>query len=189
MWENFDTLSRSGRDRSERGSRNTFQPPRRGPGRKRPLNFEKYAEHGNRFVNEVMEELRCGRSKAARVTRAVLHAIRDRIPPDDAIEFAQGLPMALKGVFIDQYDISAVPLTIRKREDFVDYVHQLYGPSILRDFPHRSELEEGIRAVFFVLSQNMDYGQTEQIRNLLPEDIRPLLGTNWPVTARPEMLF
>jgi hypothetical protein len=77
---------------------------------KKPLNFEEYASEGNRFVNEVARELNTDRNTAARILRVVLHAVRDRLPADDAIQFAQGLPIALKGVFIDQYDPSRTPV-------------------------------------------------------------------------------
>lgn len=143
--------------------------------RRRSLNFEDYASEGNRFVNEVARELDLDRNHAARVTRAVLHALRDRIPPDDAIQFAQGLPMALKGVFIDGYDPSDAPVILRKREDFIEYVYYRYGPGAWNDFPDMEMMADAISGVFFVLEQNMDEGQVEQIRNMLNKEIAELI--------------
>src|SRR5688572_26481119 len=102
----------------------------------RTMNFEKYAAEGNRFINEVAYELNIDRNKAARITRAVLHAVRDRIPPVDAVQFAQGLPMALKGIFFDQYDISHAPVVIRHPGEFFDYVRIKDGQSADWDFSH-----------------------------------------------------
>ena len=82
--------------------------------------FENYAAEGNRFLHAVAYELNCNAAKAARATRAVLHALRDRLPPDEAIQFAQGLPMVLKGIYIDQYDISETPVVIRSPKKFLD---------------------------------------------------------------------
>lgn len=139
------------------------------------MNFEEYASEGNRIIHEVAYELGTDRNQAARITRAVLHAIRDRIPADDAIEFAQGLPMALKGVFIDGYDISRTPIRIRSREKFIDFIYSKGGPSSPIDFPERESVEEALHAVFVVLERNMDYGQVQQIKNLMNIDLVNLI--------------
>jgi uncharacterized protein (DUF2267 family) len=137
----------------------------------RSLNFERYAADGNHFINQVAAELDTGRNTAARVTRAVLHAVRDRLPPEDAIEFAQGLPMALKGVYIDQYDLSSAPRIIRHPEQFIDYVCYLDGRSAGRDFPDRESVEDSIAAVFRVLERNMDFGQVAQIKRMMNDEL------------------
>lgn len=146
----------------------------RGRNKPRPLNFEQYASEGNRIINEVTHQLGTDRDHAARVTRAVLHAIRDRIPPDDAIQFAQGLPMALKGVFIDRYDPSKTPVTIRHKEKFIDFVRSK-NPSAAADFPDRESVIDALQAVFYVLENNMSYGQVQQIKNMLNIEIANLI--------------
>lgn len=137
----------------------------------RSLNFEKYASDANYFVHQVADELDIDRNSAARITRAVLHAVRDRIPPVDAVQFAQGLPMALKGVFFDQYDVSHVPVLLRHPGEFIDYVCYKDGRSAVRDFPYREFVEDAIAAVFRVLERNMDYGQVEQIKRMMNTEI------------------
>lgn len=143
--------------------------------RHKSMNFEAYASEGNRFIHEVAYEMGADRNRAARVTRAVLHAIRDRIPADDAIEFAQGLPMALKGVFIDGYDISSTPVRIRSREKFIDFIYSKDGAASTMDFPDRESVTHALYAVFIVLERNMDYGQVQQIKNMMNIDIVNLI--------------
>ena len=160
-------------------TRNRFQKPKQGRRRSRvtqrsahrSLNFEKYAADGNQFISRVARELGCDRNYAARVTRAVLHAVRDRIPPDDAVQFAQGLPMAIKGVFFDQYDLSGAPVHIRHPRDFFDFVRFKSGTSGWRDFPHDIDVEDAIAAVFRVLEKTMDYNQVEQIKRTFNDDL------------------
>lgn len=142
--------------------------------RRRPLNFEKFAAEGNRFINDVAYVLGVTRNSAARITKAVLQAIRDRMPANDAIEFAQGLPMAMKGVFMEQYDISDTPVPIRRAEDFLDYVALKNDLSAALDFPDRNSVAEAIRGVFTVLECYMDLGQVEQVRDIIGEDIARL---------------
>jgi uncharacterized protein (DUF2267 family) len=138
---------------------------------RRSLNFERYASEANYIINQVADELDVNRNAAARITRSVLHAVRDRLPADDAVEFAQGLPIALKGVYFDQYDLSLAPVSIRHPEDFIDYVRQKDGRAAMHDFPTREHVEDGISAVFRVLERNMDYGQVEQIKRLVNDEM------------------
>jgi uncharacterized protein (DUF2267 family) len=139
------------------------------------LNFEKYADEGNRFINEIAARLKCDRNTAGRVTRAVIHALRDRLPVDDAIQFAQGLPMALKGVFIDQYDISKAPVYIRNADDFINFVRLKNRFSAVADFHSPYDVIRALNAVFYVLERHMDIGQIQQIKMMLPKKIVHLI--------------
>jgi len=141
----------------------------------RALNFEKYASEGNRFIHEVAVDMDTDRNTAARVTRAVLHALRDRLPADDAIQFAQGLPMALKGVFIDQYDPSKAPVVIRRADQFLDFIYHKGGAAAFNVFPDKQAIARALGSVFFVLETWLDYGQTDQIKHILGKEITDLI--------------
>jgi len=137
------------------------------------LEFEKYAHEGNHFVNEVAETLGCERAKAARLTQVVLHALRDRMPVHEAIHAAQGLPMALKAIFVDQYDPGRAPVVIRSKTEFLDFIwNKLTNPD---EFKSRDEIAEGFRAVFLVLQKHLDEGQVNRILNSTHSEIRDLL--------------
>jgi uncharacterized protein (DUF2267 family) len=170
-------MEQSTRERPVRSHR--WDTNRRNDGRQnnmiRAMNFEKYASDGNRFVNEVADELGVHRNVAARITRAVLHAVRDRLPADDAVQFGQGLPMAIKGVYFDQYDISRTPVVIRHAGDFLQYICMKDGRVGFRDFPEPEFVEDGLHAVFAVLERHMDYGQIEQIRRLISAEIAEMM--------------
>lgn len=142
----------------------------------RSLDFLAYAAEGNRFVNEVAAELGTDRNSAARILRSVLHALRDRAPADEAIEFAQGLPMALKGLFIDRYDPSNTPVVIRHVNDFLDFIYWKDGSAAPYDFPDRDSIVFGLQAVFRVLFRNMDHGQVDQVKHMLNMEIQELIG-------------
>lgn len=184
--DNFQSQNQSGPFRTWGGSaqygsdnyraENYHQAPNRGfRGRSRSMNFEEYASDGNRFINLVADELGCDRNTAARVTKAVLHAIRDRLPANDAVEFAQGLPMAIKGVYFDQYDISSTPVVIRHTRDFLNFVCSKDRIAAIHDFPDDQSVIEAIRAVFNVLENTMDPGQVEQVKNMLHHEVTKLL--------------
>jgi len=139
------------------------------------LNFEEFAARGNHFINLVADELSCPRNTAARLTRAVIHAVRDRLPAEDAIQFAQGFPMALKAVFIDQYDISRVPVVIRNADDFLDFIYEKDGLAAAADLPTPIAAEEALQGVFRVLENTIDVGQIEQVKALLGRAICDLI--------------
>jgi uncharacterized protein (DUF2267 family) len=142
---------------------------------RQPLNFDKFAAEGNSFIYDVMDELSVSRNAAARITKCVLHAIRDRMPADDAIQFAQGLPMALKGVFIDQYDLSDAPVVIRSGTQFLDYICYKDGASGPSDFPTQQSVARALRGVFNVLEDYMDAGQIRQVKHIVGRGISEII--------------
>lgn len=142
------------------------------------MNFEAYASQGNHFLYDVARELGTTRDYAARIVRAVLHAVRDRLPADDAVQFAQGLPMALKGVYFDRYDISKTPVKIRNRRRFIDFVRSKAGLSAPIDFPDPESVERAVQAVFYVLERHMSYGQVHQIKNAMGMDLMEMINGN-----------
>jgi uncharacterized protein (DUF2267 family) len=140
------------------------------------MDFEAYASEGNYIIHQIANELCTDRNHAARVTRAVLHAVRDRLPPDEAIQFAQGLPMALKGIFIDRYDISKTPVHIRSRKKFIEFIYDKAGASAPADFPTAQSVADALQTVFFVLERHMDYGQVRKVKHLLNIELVDLIN-------------
>jgi uncharacterized protein (DUF2267 family) len=137
--------------------------------------FEGYAVEGKNFIALVADELRTDNlRKALRITRAVLHALRDRLQPDDAVQFGQGLPMLIKGIYFDQYDISDTPVVIRHAPEFLYFIHEknVYGK--YSDFANENEIMDALQGVFRVLEGKMDYGQVRQIKYLLPLEIQEM---------------
>jgi uncharacterized protein (DUF2267 family) len=149
--------------------------------RKGALNLEEFASVGNRFIKDIMNELHVNRNSAARIIKAVLHAVRDRLPPDDAIQFAQGLPMVLKAVFIDQYDISQTPVVIRHGEDFLDFIYSKDPMAADIDFPDQHSIQEALNGVFTVLYDYMDPGQIDSIKYLMGDEIVELIDGDYRI--------
>jgi uncharacterized protein (DUF2267 family) len=153
------------------------------------INFEAYAAEGNRFINDVADMLDTDRNTAARKCRAVLHALRDRLPPIDAVQFGQGLPMAMKAVYFDRYDIAKTPLRIRSGRKFLDLIYEKDGRSAPLDFPDNYSLVEALRGVYSVLETHMDEEQTGHIKHMLHYEIvrliegRPLRRVRMPEYA------
>ncbi len=102
--------------------------------------------------------------------RAVLQALRDRLPPNEAVDLAAQLPMVVRGFYYEGWHPADKPLKYRHKEEFIERVCKR-APAITRE-----EAERAVTAVFHQLTSEIDSGELEQVRDAMPEDIRAL----WP---------
>ena len=104
------------------------------------------------------------------ILRAVLHATRDRLTPDEAVQLGAQLPMLVRGFYYEGWHPHDKPKTYRHKDDFLREVHNEV-PAL--DEP---QLERAATAVFETLEQHLSAGELRQVRQALPEDLREL----WP---------
>lgn len=107
--------------------------------------------------------------------RAVLHALRDRLTPDEAVQLAAQLPLLIKGVYFDGWRPSATPQRMRSREEFLDMVRR----PLMRGIPE-ADPEEVTRAVFRLLDEHVSGGEISDVRSVLPGEWSDL----WPAATR-----
>ena len=82
------------------------------------------------------------------------------------------LPMLVRGIYYEGYQPSGKPVAERKKSEFLAHVK--------REFPDESfEIETVTRTVLQVLADHITPGEIDQIKTVLPEDIRTL-WTVWP---------
>ncbi|WP_430232872.1 DUF2267 domain-containing protein [Nitrosomonas communis] len=136
------------------------------------FNFEQYAGEGNIFINEVAELTGFSRDKAARITQVVLHALRDRLQPADAVSLGQALPVIIRGIYYDQLNLSQLPQTVRGKEAFINFIHNKLSEK--REFD-RSDILKGLQAVTTVLKGRLSPEYYESIMREINEEIRELI--------------
>jgi uncharacterized protein (DUF2267 family) len=114
------------------------------------------------------------RRKAFVGLRAALHALRDRLPPEEIAHLGAQLPMLLKGVYFDGWAPSRQPLKIRQRSEFVERVRHYIGddPGI--------DPELCTDALFELLSEHVSRGEIADIVQTWPHELRQL----WPDAQR-----
>jgi uncharacterized protein (DUF2267 family) len=123
------------------------------------------------WLNDVQEDLGWEEVyRAYRALRAVLHALRDRLPVDQVAALAAQLPMLVRGFYYEGWHPHGKPLRERHKQDFLAHVAEAFG-----DEPP-SELERVTRTVFRVLAEHVSAGEIESVKKCLPAELRSL----WP---------
>lgn len=142
------------------------------------LNFDKYAQEGNQFIKTLSKELGYpeDRDRTARTLRAVLHSIRDMLPPEENIQLTAQLPMFLKAVYMDGYTLRKIKEKPHNVEKFLEKVTKYCSHSSNHDFKNEDEVEKAVRIVLYSLRQYVSMGEMEDIIAQLPKDIKQLIS-------------
>ena len=131
--------------------------------------FDKTLQKTSVWLNEVLDETALENThQAYSALRAVLHALRDRLTVDEAIDLGAQLPMLIRGFYYEGWTRSGKPLKYRHKEDFLAEVEKNL-PGINSD-----DLEIIIQAVFKVLTHQITGGEIAQVKHQLPSGVRAL---------------
>jgi uncharacterized protein (DUF2267 family) len=133
--------------------------------------FDKTIQESNLWLKAVMERLNTtDRHHAYSTLRAVLHTLRDRIGPESAAHLGAQLPMLLRGLFYEGWDPTNKPSKERHEAQFLSHV--------ARELPRaeQAEVEQGVAAVFDVLSKHIDCGAAVKLAGTFPLELRKY----WP---------
>jgi uncharacterized protein (DUF2267 family) len=123
----------------------------------------------NAWLKAVEEELELdNRQQAYNALRAVLHALRDRVPPVVAIKLGAQLPILVRGIYYEGWHAAGTPTRERHVEDFADHV----ATELPQQFP--ADPLTVIRGVFELLWERLDPGEFEKVMHHLPESLRVL---------------
>jgi uncharacterized protein (DUF2267 family) len=102
--------------------------------------------------------------------RAVLHTLRDRLPPDEAVNLAAQLPMLVRGFYFEGWHPSDRPLRYRDKDEFLARVRS-QAPKLAEE-----ETERAVAVVFHELFRELDWDEVQERGDATPEDVREL----WP---------
>jgi uncharacterized protein (DUF2267 family) len=139
------------------------------------LNFEKYAAKGNELVNMLAGDLQVPRDKAGRILRAVLHGLRNRLNIDESFELLSQLPMALKAVYVDGWKPSRKFKRIQHLSEFLDEIRKEDRNQAGYDFGNNTKATEAVKAVFRTLSYFISDGETHDMAEMMPGEIKKLI--------------
>jgi uncharacterized protein (DUF2267 family) len=133
--------------------------------------FDATLEKTNRILNDIEEAYgwpKERRNQSYAALRAVLHAVRDRLPVGEAVQLSAQLPMLVRGLYFEGWKPADVPIKM-DREEFLDRVRH--------EFPYEvaGGIEQLIRTVLQALKLYVAEGELEDIRSSVPSDLAVLL--------------
>ncbi len=102
-----------------------------------------------------------------RASAAVMHALRDRLTPEEARQAAAQLPRELKSVWFYGEARGRRPIKMH-RKDFYERVRGEAGLTTL------GEAREATRGVFAALKLTLSPGEGADVKAQLPEDLKDL---------------
>jgi uncharacterized protein (DUF2267 family) len=137
--------------------------------------FDATVQETNLWLKDIMERLDTNdRRIAYRALRGTLHAVRDRVGPQNATHLAAQLPMLIRGLYFEGWHMAGTPTRERHKQAFLDHANGEFRDGIGVD-PERA-----VRAVLDVMWHRLDPGETAKLIEMLPRELREL----WPPPAR-----
>jgi uncharacterized protein (DUF2267 family) len=119
------------------------------------------------FYRRVMADVGVEREKAERATAAVLHALRDRLTPEEARQAVAQLPRELKEIWASGERLGRTVERMHRRS-FYDRVR---GEARLTSM---TEARDATRAVFGALKEQISPGEADDILAQLPRDLKEI---------------
>jgi len=131
--------------------------------------FDTTVQETNLWLKAIMESLHTDDRHLAYIAlRATLHALRDRIGPENAVHLAAQLPMLVRGLYYEGWRLAASQSKERTRADFLEHVRS--------ELPRGSAIDPNVavRAVFAVMWEKLDLGEVGKVIDRLPPELKEL---------------
>jgi len=131
--------------------------------------FDTAVQKADIWLKEIMEELNIDSRKIAYMSlRSVLHALRDRLLVDEAVDLGAQLPLLIKGIYYDDWNPSSTPVKDRHTEDFLAHIKERYRAD------GQVNMEKIARAVFTVLKRRVTEGEIKDVKGMMPHELKEL---------------
>jgi uncharacterized protein (DUF2267 family) len=137
--------------------------------------FDTTVQKTNSWLKELMQIMEWqDRQRAYFALRATLHTLRDRLTVDEVAQLGAQFPMLVRGMYYEGWDPSSQPVKLRHKRDFLVEVAERFINEATLD-------AEGIaRGVFRLLDSRISEGEIEDIRQVLPAELKEL----WPQAVK-----
>jgi uncharacterized protein (DUF2267 family) len=130
-----------------------------------PDTFDTAVQKGNIWLKDIESagKLR-SRFQAYAALRSVLHALRDCLPPAEAVKFSAQMPLLVKGVFFDGWKVAPKPARMTRAE---------FHAHIRRGLKEETGVEPAtaLKAVLDALCRHISPTVLDTIEPVLPREI------------------
>lgn len=103
---------------------------------------------------------------AYRALRAVLHAVRDRLPVKESTDFASQLPMLMMGMYYSGWTPVDKPVKMRTADEFLGRVQE--------QLPKGMDPMRITAGIIRVLERHVSTGEMKDVRRNFPERLRAI---------------
>lgn len=118
----------------------------------------------NIWLKQLMEDLGTkSRKDAYRALRVTLQALRDRLPPSEAVHLAAQLPIFLRGVYYEGWKPFSDPVPMNTAQEFLGAI----APGFKFSNIYLSD-ETIVRVVFRLLNDKISSGEISDVKACLP---------------------
>lgn len=139
--------------------------PRRKPPRQDTAHdmFDGTLQKTQIWLNDLMSELGWENhpNKAHLALRTVLHALRDRLTLEQAVQLGAQLPMLVRGFYYEGWTLKGKPHKERHKEDLLAQIRDAFKDDVT------VRPESIVRAVFKVIARHTSKGEIEDVAQTL----------------------
>lgn len=137
-----------------------------------PSIFQNTITKSNTWIAEVKAELHTTDDRRAlRALRAGLHALRDRLPPAEAVDLGAQLPMLIRGLYYEGWRLGERPPHGAEPATLLAAVRDELGDPTLR-------AEDAVRVTIRVLAAHVTEGELDDVAHALPRRLAELWADN-----------
>jgi uncharacterized protein (DUF2267 family) len=124
------------------------------------------------WLNDLMQDLdwEDRPHKAYLGLRTVLHALRDRLTVEEAVQLGAQLPMLVRGFYYEGWTPKHKPHKERHKEQFLNHVREAFRDDVTVN------PQQLVRAVFRVLQRHTSPGEIDDVKHVMPKALQEL----WP---------
>src|SRR6187431_899333 len=117
------------------------------------------------WINDLDRRLEWNdKPRSYRLLKAVLHALRDSLPINEAADLGAQLPTLLRGAYYEQWRPAATPIKFHGAAGFLERVNSEFKRDPLPD-PAMAAI-----AVFQLMTRKVTEGEIEDVRRCLPQE-------------------
>jgi len=138
--------------------------------------FDHTVQKSNVWVNDLAQNLEWDdKHKAFQGMRMTLHALRDRLPVEEAAHLGAQLPVLLAGFYYEDWRPANKPTKERSKEEFLARIRDY-----LQNTDPDVDVEKLVRTVFEQLAMRISTGEIEDVTSMMPSELKEL----WPGSVR-----
>lgn len=136
-----------------------------------PKIIDRTVQQTNAWLREVAGRLGIEDHRVSyRVLRAYLHALRDRLTVDEAVQLGAQLPLLIRGIYYEGWNPSRTPVRYHHIDEFLARVRDE------AELPGETSASYAVSVAAGVLCEHVSAGEIDDIRAQLPAELQPILG-------------